>query len=449
MAGSLGSAEDGPAGGAELDREATLPPAPGTVPAAPQPGERGEPVTLSLDEAVRRALDWHPALDMAASLLRQRIDEIEVARAGYYPQIHGGIDAGYDRNDESGWRPNLNITASQMLYDFGKVSSSVEARSSAAEASRARLWLTVNDVVREVAVAVIELQRNQALQDLAKDQIEGVRAIATLVRERSHSGASTRSDEVQANARVEAAKATLLEISAELSRWESTLASLVNAEGVIRVERDIPEWLTRSCEAGEPDWSTHPAIMEAQALRDEALAQLDRSRADLYPTISLETSVGYDLHQNSLSDHEQSQDQPEFFIGLSVSANLYDGGADLARRSAASHALSSADASIRNIRFEVSRGLLEARGQVNSLNRLLASLATRDSMMRQTRDLYRKQYIELGTRTLLDLLNAEQELHQARFNTANTVHDLRRLNLKCLYNSGAMRNAFGLGLPDL
>ncbi|ERM02995.1 hypothetical protein Q644_13800 [Brucella intermedia 229E] len=75
----------------------------------------------------------------------------------------------------------------------------------------------------------------------------------------------------------------------------------------------------------------------------------------------------------------------------------------------------------------------------------MGSLESRANMMVKTRDLYREQYLELGgTRTLLDLLNAEQELHESRFQIANTVHDLRRLNISCLYNSGKIRREFGI-----
>jgi adhesin transport system outer membrane protein len=50
----------------------------------------------------------------------------------------------------------------------------------------------------------------------------------------------------------------------------------------------------------------------------------------------------------------------------------------------------------------------------------------------------------MGTRTLVDLLNAEQELQQVRLDLVNTRHDLRRLNVDCLFNAGEEREAFRL-----
>ena len=58
--------------------------------------------------------------------------------------------------------------------------------------------------------------------------------------------------------------------------------------------------------------------------------------------------------------------------------------------------------------------------------------------------LYGRQYLDLGTRPLLDLLNAEQEIYQSRFELAGTRSDLLRLDVDCLYNTGALRAALGL-----
>ena len=74
----------------------------------------------------------------------------------------------------------------------------------------------------------------------------------------------------------------------------------------------------------------------------------------------------------------------------------------------------------------------------------LPVLAARVQSTQRTRDLYREQYLQLGTRSLLDLLNAEQEFHGARFEQAESVHEVQRLAVECLYQSGRLREAFGL-----
>ncbi|MDX6806913.1 TolC family protein [Terrihabitans rhizophilus] len=409
------------------------------------PAARSSASALGLQAAVDRAVDWHPAVAEAVGRLNQSSAEIAIARAGYRPQISTGMNSRYNSYDRDGWRPRLNVTGSQMLYDFGKVSSEVGAREALENVSRAQLLVAVDTLIRDTAQAVIEVQRSRALRAVAEEQLEGIRAIADLVSQRSGQGASTRSDDIQARARVEAAQSTLLQIEAEVSRWEGILAAFMGATGgTFAVDENVPPWLMSSCtSAGNLDWSRVPAMMEADARREEAVALLKGSRANSLPTVSLEAGAGYDLNENSFS--RQSRDQEDFNIGLNVSSKLYEGGAGGARREAASHALIAAEAARENARFQVNRSLAEARGQLSDLSRLQASLASRSAMMAQTRDLYRQQYFELGTRTLLDLLNSEQELHSAMFDTVNTAHDVRRLNTDCLFNSGQTRQAFRMG----
>lgn len=458
---------DFPAGALAVDRETpvasreTLPPqaglstssevsAPPAAYAAEGPSNHRVPGQsegkMTLEGAVQRAVSWHPAIDEAVGRLNRSSAEINVARAGYYPQVNGGIDSSYSRDDDGdGWQPRINVSASQMVYDFGKVSGSVDARRAGEAVSRAELLLAVDTLIRDTAYAVVEVQRNRALRKVAQEQFDGVRAIADLVQQRSDKGASTKSDQVQASARVEAARSTLLQIETELSRWESDLASLIGTSSLAMLSSDVPAWLMKACDVGQPDWSQVPAMLQAEARKKEAEALLARSRAESLPTLSLEAGAGYDLVRSSSRRSDIDPDEPDFTVGLKVSSSLYEGGAAGARRDAASYALRAADAARDNARFQVTRDLMAARGQIGDLSRLQASLSSRGGMMEETRDLYRQQYFELGTRTLLDLLNAEQELHTTEFDRVNTAHDLRRLGTDCLFNSGQTRTAFALG----
>lgn len=417
------------------DSAALLPEVTATVPES----SGGVENSLDIEDAVHMALSWHPSIAVAASRIREQDEEIRIARAGYYPQIKSGIDAGYRHDGRGAWRPQINVTASQMLYDFGKVSSSVEAETAASRAARAQLLLSIDELARETANAAIEVQRSQLMKSIAEDQVAGIKAIARLASERTEKDVSTQSDQLQAEARVQAAESELLQINAQHQLWSARLSNLIG-QTPGRVSPSPPEWLVKTCEITEPKWTRVPALMKSEAQQSEALARLEQSAAELMPTLLLEGSAGYDLHDNSGSDHERGWDGPEFMVGLRVSMDLYEGGRNQARRRAASHALSTAEATARQTRLEITTNLAEAQAQVSSLLDLLASLHVRDSMMQQTRDIYNQQYVQLGTRTLLDLLNAEQELHQARFAHANTIHDLRRLNVECMFNAGTTRS---------
>src|SRR5690606_4622081 len=97
--------------------------------------------TLTLEQAVHAALAWHPSIDEAVARINQSTAEIDIARAGYYPRVSGGINSSYDSTGHDGWQPRLSLSASQMIYDFGQVSSEVEARTANTAVNRSEFLL--------------------------------------------------------------------------------------------------------------------------------------------------------------------------------------------------------------------------------------------------------------------------------------------------------------------
>jgi outer membrane protein, adhesin transport system len=392
---------------------------------------------LTLTQAVKKAVDWHPSVDVAVGELNQGKAQISVARSGYRPHISGGIMPGAEIFNGFSWQPQATITASQMLYDFGKVSNSVSSAEAAAQVNRAQLLGAIDDLVRDTAYAVIEVQRYKALLAVARDQLAAVRDITGLVAQRTGKGASTRSDSVQAEARVEDAQNTILQISSELDRWRNTLAHMVGSRDLPNVTDAMPDWHDKACLRLAPDWHEMPAVLAYEARRDEASADLREARSMGLPTVAFQVNGDSFLRAPF---HGQS----DITFGVNVSQTVTDGGATRARRDAAAYALRTADAALDNARNDASRAFDEARSQIGSLTDALNVLSRRQTNMEETSKLYRLQYFDLGTRTLIDLLNSEQELHQSRFDYVNHEHDIRRLNQDCLYNGGRTRDAFEL-----
>lgn len=403
--------------------------------------DKSAPVTLGT--AVKEAVAWHPAVIEASGVLAARGEEVNAARAGYLPTISGGIGSGYDSRVSGTWRPRPQLGASQMLYDFGKVASDVAAARAGTRAGRAELLLAIDTLIRETAYAVIEWQRATALSTIARDQAARIREISDLVGQRSTMGAATTSDALQAQARVEAATASLTQIEAEERRWASNLAYLLGRDAPPPgVSGDVPGWLMQSCAAPAPAWDMVPIVMVADARVARAEAGVRRSRADRYPTVSLGGDASTDIGS-------PFGDRDIYNFGLRVTSNLFAGGLTRARLRGAGYELDAAQANARRARLDTSQRLAEAQQQIDSLSRLVATLESRQGNMRETGRLYRIQYLEMGTRTLVDLLNAEQELQQVRFEAVNTAQNLRRLQVDCLFSSGRMRDAFGLSGTSL
>lgn len=117
-----------------------------------------------------------------------------------------------------------------MLYDFGKVDSAVKQAEASIEVAQAQVYLSTDDVAREAAQAWVELRRQQAMVAIAKSQLEGVGALAELARERQLKGASTRSDFMQAQSRMDGARGQLINYEAQARRWQARLMTLTGLQ---------------------------------------------------------------------------------------------------------------------------------------------------------------------------------------------------------------------------
>lgn len=421
---------------------------------APPPAGHG-PVTelprsvagLDLGHAVAAAVDWHPAVRNAVGRLYEAGDYVDVARAGRYPQLRAGITSEHGNHNLPGYDSRRShrfmVSVSQMLYDFGKVGSAVDRARAVQSAAKARVLLAVDDVAREAAQAWIEVRRYEELLAIAGEQRQGVTAIADLVRQRRAQGASPRSDEAQAQAREEAARAFELEAGAQLERWRTQLRHLTGMTAVPQTRDEAPAAMAQACLLRANPLPV-PSVLVAEAEGRAAQADLDHARAQTRPTVSLDGSVtrGLDADSRMGQSHDSS-------IMLNITAPLYEGGGNQARRRAAGHALGSAEAALEAARLGNSQLLDGARLQAAGHARREGVLDDRALSLAETRGLYRQQYLDLGTRSLLDLLNAEQEYQQARMERANNRHDLARMQVDCLYGMGRMREAFGLEGRDI
>lgn len=406
-------------------------------PGRPVSADAALPSSFTMQAAIRRAIDYQPSIIQAAGQVSQQGAAIKDAQSGYFPSVGGGLNLGKDTSLGSGLEPAANVTASQMLYDFGKVSNRIASETATQDMRRADFLAAVDDVIKQTAEAAIETLRNQSLAVVAADQIRDTESILKLVKARTDRGASTKSDQLQAEARVQAAQSTALEIGSQSQRWQGTLASLLGGSGRIDLAATVPSGLPTACSQAEPNWDNVPSIQAALSKKKEAEASLRLTRSDSWPTLALQAGGNTDL-LDGLALH------PTYTIGLQLTGKLYNGKSYAAKQDEGKFAVQSADAGIAVSRTDAIRSWRESGSQVSGMATLLSSLASRQGLMRETRDLYQRQFLDLGTRTLLDVLNADQELHAARFDAINTRFDLYKLNIGCGYAAGRLRDIFGL-----
>lgn len=398
-----------------------------------------------LATAIHQAIASYPDIKRAREGANAQLQQVEIARAGYFPRINGGVRSGYQSGVPGGGNTQVfDLSASQMLYDFGKVASNVEASQAGVAERQAEVGLSIEQVTLNTAQAFIDSQFYQRAISIARDQIENLEKVSALARQRFDMGASTRSDYIQTASRIEAAKVAELQYQANLARSLATLASLTGKASVTGVADSFPGRLEQSCQRAEANIQDNPEVISAQARVDRARAEVKAASAAGLPTISVEPTFTQQLN----GDPGVNQDRSRYSVFLNASMPIYQGGAIQAGKAASERTLASAQAGLDTARLNARQELRQARSQVLKLHSSLGAQSLRERAINETRVLYRQQYLELGTRPLLDLLNAEQEAYLSRIDQQTTLNNLRRLQINCLYSAGHLSRSFGAAGND-
>ena len=169
--------------------------------------------TMSMEQAVLAAVQVHPSIRGARAQELQAAEAVDVAKAGYRPQISGGVESQINsyRNLSYDSRSvyTANLSASQMLFDFGKVAGAKRQAEAGVRASEAQVELAMDDIIARTAQAWVDARTQQRLVEIAREQLDAVADITGLVRERVVKGATSRSDLEQANSRLDSLRSQL------------------------------------------------------------------------------------------------------------------------------------------------------------------------------------------------------------------------------------------------
>lgn len=402
------------------------------------------PNSLTMNAAVQKAIASHPSVRGANQQVLFANTSIDAARSGYKPQITGGLENQINSYANSSYDSRFVYTAklngSQMLYDFGKVASTVDKAEADVLAKAAAVDMAANQIALTTAQAWVDAHLQYTLVQIAKEQLAAVTSLTELVAERVKKGATSLSDVAQAYARVDSVRSQLLGAEAEAARASVQLMHLTGSAAPVSLAGGISDALQLS-RCVDPGDVSSPPVRMAQAEVDDARAEHSLAKAQRLPTISLDGSVGYAITEGSkLYGEYRTTGQ----AGINVTMPLYQGGGTMAKQRGAMHQMRAAEDALDAARLEMRQGFASAKAQRDGWAARGAVFKTRIESLTVTRDLYKQQYLQLGTRTLIDLLNAEQEYHGARVEQLQGEHMQHRLALECLYFADGLRGVFAL-----
>ena len=258
---------------------------------------------------------------------------IDVAKAQYYPQVSGGLSTADLTSGERG-RQMLSLSATQMLYDFGKINSSVDIQEAKLSVAQANVLVSIDNVAYETANTIVNIQRYQEIIKIAQQQISGISRIAEITNLRAQAGISSQADPVQARSNVQAAETNLIVQETQLKKFQQRLRTLLGSE-VKGLKWAIPEHLVKESDLyTDPEFNKVPNMMSAQAEVDVAKFQKQQTKLSRYPTINVKGSLSQAVNGRNPNNNEDDG----FYnsIMLEANSNLYQGGETASQTRAAS-----------------------------------------------------------------------------------------------------------------
>ncbi|MBW8269455.1 TolC family outer membrane protein [Caldovatus aquaticus] len=429
----------GPAGGVAAPLLAALP-----LSLAHAPAARAQ----TLREALALAYANNPTLLAARAQLRAVDENVPQALAGWRPTVVLSGAAGYadatarqpavtpivrDRfgNVVSGGVPfsnyvdisrdtlNLNATITQPIFRGGRTVAATRRAENQVLAQRARLLATEQQVLLDVVNAYVNLIRIQEEVRLNTNNEQVLTRQLQATNERFRVGEITRTDVAQAESRLAGARAQRALAEGQLQSARATFQRLV---GVAPQRLVPPQPLTppvrSQAEAGQLAAVNNPNVVAA--LFDEAAARdlIDVQFAALLPQVSVQGQVF--RIDNNLQPHTRVTGSQ---VTANVSVPLYQGGAEHAlvrqARQQAQQARQVVEDQRRQATAQASQAwetLVSARAQVDSnRSQIRAAEIALDGVQREA---------IVGSRTTLDVLNAEQELLNARVALVRALADV-------------------------
>jgi len=394
----------------------------------------------TLQDALSAAYANNPTLQTSRAQLRVVDENVPQALAGWRPSVTLSGSAGYNQGtarsrgiygDTDRQIGSGTATVTQPLYNGGRTVAGTRRAENQVLAQRARLLATEQQVLSDTVQAYVAVIRDQETLRLNVNNVQVLQRQLDATNERFRVGEITRTDVAQAESRLAGARATRANAEGTLQTSRATFARLV---GVAPERLVAPQPLAapvRSArEAAELASVNAPAVVAT--LFDEAAGreQIDVQFAALLPQVSLQAQTY--RSDNTQSPHTRATGEQ---ITATLSVPLYQGGAEYAAvrqaRQDAQRLRQVVDDQRRAAMQQATQAwetLVAARAQVDSVrSQIRAAEIALDGVQREA---------VVGSRTTLDVLNAEQELLNARVTLVQALANV-------VTNSYALAGAVG------
>jgi len=402
--------------------------------------------------AARKSLETNPDVTARVNALRASLDAVSAARAGWLPRVDAEAAAGRT-DDRYSTRTAANntfdhngvaLSISQLLWDGTALTSQIRRL----DHERQTRWFELLDISEntalEAARAYIDVVRYRKMVALSEDNYVDHRFYYQQIESRFRAGVGRGVDVEQAAARVALAESNLNTDTQNLhdvvSRYQRVVgeAPMQNPPRPDSLGSGLPSSATEAMDLALRNSAAINAAVEN--LRTARAAVSERESA-FWPTVQARVRAGTGNNFDSNLDLRR-----EVAAGVVLNWNLFAGGADQARVRQQTNLLNQAADQRDRVCRDARQNAGIAYNDVVKLEEQLRVLDRNVLAIEKTRDAYRQQF-NIGQRSLLDLLNSENELYTARRSYASTDYDRLFAQARVLAAAQQLTQRLGLRAP--
>ena len=410
----------------------------------------GHAQTQTLKEVTQQAVLSNPEVLARWHAFEAANNERAAGAGAYLPRVD--LSAGTGRDDLEDplktnrlTRHSTSLTLTQMLFDGFLTKNDVARLDHTRMARLYELRDTSEAVVLDVVRSYADVLRYRRLVELAEENYVRHQAVFLQIQKKTQAGVSRRVDLEQIAGRLALAESNLLQETANLHDVSARFQRLV---GVIPANSLEP---MKPLSAGMPATiaaalgtalKTHPALQAAvENVRANDKAAAAR-RATYAPRVDLVVRNDRGNNLNGLNGRNSNG-----AVEVQMSWNLFNGFSDRSRVRQQADLINVArdqrDKACRDVR----QTLLIAYNDTVKLTEQLSYLDQHQLSIEKARDAYRNQF-DIGQRSLLDLLDSENELFQSKRSYANAQYDQVYAYARTHAGMGMLHQALGLSRQD-
>lgn len=406
---------------------------------------------MNLDEILDIALKNNTNIQVSKYQEEIKTQELKKAKSAYLPKVNASADIGnYDIEasgvTQEGDATSVTLSASQLIYDFGKTSNSIDASKYNLEASSTEIQTSTKDTILSIKEAYYDILNKHQQIIVAKEAVSLDKLQLSQANEYFKAGVRTKIDVINAQLNLSNSELKLVQANYDLKISKTKLISLLGSSSEKQIDikfdnKDISS-LAKSIKIEEENldklidiaFDNRSELQKYKALIKTNKASLNSTKAEYYPTIDLSASYS-DKNSDDISSLEQTQTA----VLLNLKWDLFTGDTTSANKKISLANLSTSKKQFEQQKLQIRQDVtsaylnLEQSFESIKINLLSLDLSTRNLNLADER-------YKAGLNDLLEVNDAKLEYTKSKTNLVNAYYTYLSNTAKLEYSLGLNKN---------